>query len=246
MAKEEEQEIEAEDENKPDETILEEKPPRDPDEMVFAEQAIHHYADQVMTQFRDSIESAMSAVSGFLSSQVDTNPQLDASFQQAMATSFMDHLLEQCGGADTPIGIAMYEQIERHINALLSTEGEASDLVTDLGGYAIDATYQVEDNLESVLSGDWDNLRDLAYEGATDFIPVLHALGMPEANSSQHEMSEPMIADAQAVLDALPKKTEETIDQSQLAMVEEEQEKMDEQQEEDLTLDEEEKEAQVI
>ena len=37
-----------------------------------------------------------------------------------------------------------------------------------------DCSWYLRDNLESVLSNQWDELRDLAYEGSTDFIPALH------------------------------------------------------------------------
>ena len=51
MAEDEDKKTE-EEEGPPPEAILETEKQRDPDEAVFAEQAIHSYADQVLDQFR--------------------------------------------------------------------------------------------------------------------------------------------------------------------------------------------------
>ena len=63
MAENEDKQLEDED-GPPPEAILETEQQRDPDEAVFAEQAIHHYADQVLDQFRQSVETALERVHG--------------------------------------------------------------------------------------------------------------------------------------------------------------------------------------
>jgi hypothetical protein len=59
-----------------------------------------------------------------------------------------------------------------------------------------------------VLAGQWDQLRDLAYEGSTEFIPVIHHFGLPTADFKPAEMSSQLTSVAQAYAAAVPKKQE--------------------------------------
>ena len=68
MAEEEKKPGEGDDQP-PSETVLEKQ--RDPDEAVFAEQAIHEYATWILDQFRESALGAIDAVTSWMASQSD-------------------------------------------------------------------------------------------------------------------------------------------------------------------------------
>ena len=89
----------------------------------------------------------------------------------------------------------------------------------------------MRDNLQGILSNEWDQLRDLAYEGSQDFIPALHAFGMPAADWSAKDMQSAMTSIAEKLRDSQPKTQEEAAEkdpkqeeeeQNQLMMEEEE------------------------
>ena len=81
-----------------------------------------------------------------------------------------------------------------------------------LSSRARDFTWYLRDNLQSVLSNEWDQLRDLAYEGSTDFIQALHAFGMPRPDWSAVDMSSTMIAIAEQIEKGTPKTEEEAVE----------------------------------
>src|SRR4051812_46947393 len=95
-----------EEDNKPNETILE-KEERDPDEAVFAEQAIHHYAGDVLEAFRDQAEMAMSQLESFVMSQTEKDSMNERFFLEGMGQVFMDQIMGVFGGKDSPIATAV-------------------------------------------------------------------------------------------------------------------------------------------
>ena len=249
MAKEKDEEkkqLDEEDDNKPNETILEKKEQRDPDEMVFAEQAIHHYATDVLDMFQDQVDMAMSQVESFISSQTDNQAFNEIGFLEQMGGNFLEQAMTLFGGRDTPIAQAVFPMIDGAIDQS-SREGQAQTFVHDIGVSLRDAAWYLRDNLQSVLSNQWDELRDLAYEGSTDFIPALHGYGLPQVDFDSKQLSDPLIEEAQKYLDALPKEKEEKIEQEQLAQFEEEEKKVEEDPAvQDLVMEEEEKKEAMI
>ena len=95
----------------------------------------------------------------------------------------------------------MYDELEGLVDWAAREEQETSFFVEALSHAARDFTWYLRDNLQSVLTNEWDQLRDLAYEGSTDFIPALHAFGLPKAEWSPSDMHGTMIAIAEKVRD---------------------------------------------
>jgi hypothetical protein len=236
--------LEEDEDNKPNETILE-KEERDPDEAVFAEQAIHHYAETVLAQFRDQAEMAMSQLESFITSQNDKEAFNERNFLDGMGQVFLDQVMNLFGGRDSPIAQAIFPMVDGGIDFSVR-ESQAQPFCHDMAALLRDVTWYVRDNLQMVLSNQWDELRDLAYEGATDFIPALHAYGLPEIDFDSRALSQPMMDMAQAHLDLRPKMKEEKVEQDQMAQFEEEEKKVEEQQQINPALEEEKKEEVAI
>jgi len=211
MAENEEKKAEGE-EGPPPEAILETEKQRDPDEAVFAEQAIHSYAAQVLDQFRQSVDTALSAFTAWVESQNAAEVFDNAGFNAQIGDVFLQQMMSACGGKDTPIGTSMYDDLEGKVDEAAREEKDTSFFVEALARAARDYTWFLRDNLQAVLSNEWDQLRDLAYEGSTDFIPALHAFGMPKAEWSPSDMNGTMVAIAEKVRDGAPKTKEEAVE----------------------------------
>ncbi len=222
MAVDQDKQLEEEDQPPP-EAILETKEQRDPDEAVFAEQAIHHYATDVLDRFRENLESALSAFSSWVESQGDHETFDNAGFNAQIGEAFLQQMMSACGGKDTPIGAAMFEQLDGLVDEAVSQEEETSFFVSMLSSGARDFTWYLRDNLQSVLSNEWDQLRDLAYEGSTDFIQALHAFGMPKPDWSPEQMTSTMVALAEQLREATPKTQEEAVEKDPKQAEEEQQ-----------------------
>jgi len=211
MAENEETKLEEED-GPPPEAILDTEQQRDPDEAVFAEQAIHHYANQVLDQFRQSVETALSAFTAWVQSQNAGEVFDNAGFNTQIGDAFLHQMMSACGGQDTAIGAAMFDQLDGLIDEAVREEDETSYFVEALSRGARDFTWYLRDNLQSVLGNEWDQLRDLAYEGSTDFIPALHAFGMPQAEWSPMDMQSTMVTIAEKLREGAPKTQEEAVE----------------------------------
>ena len=233
MAVDQDKQLEEEDQPPP-ETVLETKEQRDPDEAVLAEQAIHHYAHDVLDRFRESLENALGAFTAWVSSQNDSKTFDNPGFNTQIGEAFLEQMLAAFGGKDSPIGAAMFEQLDSLVDEAVAQEQETSFFVEALSSAARDFTWYLRDNLQSVLSNEWDQLRDLAYEGNTDFIQALHAFGMPKPDWSPTEMSSTMVAVAENLRQATPKSAEEAVEKDP---------KQEEEEQQQLLLDEEEKKA---
>jgi hypothetical protein len=196
----------------PPEAILDTEKQRDPDEAVFAEQAIHHYASQVLDQFRQSVETALSAFTAWVESQNDAEVLNNQGFNAQIGDVFLQQMMSACGGKDTPIGASMYDELSSLVDWAAREEHETSFFVESLSRSARDYTWYLRDNLQGVLTNEWDQIRDLAYEGSTDFIPALHAFGLPKAEWSPADMNGTMIAIAEKVRDGAPKTQEEAVE----------------------------------
>jgi hypothetical protein len=211
MAENEEKELEDQ-EGPPPEAILETEKQRDPDEAVFAEQAIHHYAAQALDQFRQGVEQALSAFTAWVESQNDPETFDNAGINAQIGSAFLEQMMSACGGKDTPIGAAMFGQLDSLIDEAAREEEQTSFFVEALASGARDFTWYLRDNLQSVLSNEWDQLRDLAYEGSTDFIAALHAFGMPRQDWSPTDMQSTLVAIADKLREGKPKTQEEAVE----------------------------------
>ena len=237
MAENDDKKLEEGAEGPPPESILETEKQRDPDEAVLAEQAIHHYAADVLEQFRQSVETALSAFTSWVESQNDPKVFDNGGFNTQIGNVFLEQMMSACGGKETPIGASMYDSLEGLIDEAVREEPETSYFVEALSRGARDFTWYLRDNLQGILTNEWDQLRDLAYEGSTDFIAALHAFGMPQAEWSPTAMQGTMVAIAEQLRDSTPKTQEEAVNKDP------EQDKQEEQQ---LLADEEEKNQQAV
>ena len=205
---EDEKKPEGSEDDAPSETMLAEQ--RDPDEAVLAEEAIHSYANEVLEQFRQQVELAMSNVTAWCDGHM---AELDAgSVGAQLGEAFMSQMMSACGGMDSPIGEALYEQLDGEIDAIVRDEEEAGRVVEGLSMAARDFDWYLRDNLQSVLAHQWDQLRDLAYEGSTDFIAALHAFGLPERDFSAAGLESGLIAVGETVLEQQPKTADEAVE----------------------------------
>ena len=206
----------------PPETILETDQQRDPEEATLAEQAIHHYVNDVLDRFRENVENGLASFAAWADSQPDKQAIDNEGFNTQIGDVFLQQMLSACGGMETPIGAAMFEQLDSFIDMSARQEKETSFFVNELSRGARDFTWYLRDNLQSVLGHEWDQLRDLAYEGSQDFIPAIHAFGLPKADWSASDMSSPMIAIGDKVVANKPKTEEEAVDKDPKAEKEEE------------------------
>lgn len=211
MAENEEKELENE-EGPPPEAILTGEKQRDPDEAVFAEQAIHHYAAEALEQFRQSVETALSGFNAWVESQNAAETFDNAGVNAQLGSAFLQQMMSACGGQDTPIGAAMFEQLDGLVDEAAREEEQTSYFVEALARGARDFTWYLRDNLQGVLSNEWDQLRDLAYEGSTDFVAALHAFGMPRQEWSPADMQSTMVAIAEKLREGTPKTAEEAVE----------------------------------
>lgn len=193
----------------PSETLLETEQ-RDPDEAVLAEQAIHSYSAEALDQFRQQVETALGNVTAWVDSQ---GGKLDAgAIGPQLGDAFLKQMVSAGGGMQAPIGAAMHDQLDSEIDSLVRDEQEAGRIVDGMATAARDFTWYLRDNLQSVLSHEWDQLRDLAYEGSTDFIAALHACGMPKMDFDGAGLESGLIAVGETKLGQQPKTEDEAIE----------------------------------
>lgn len=212
MAEEEKKPGEGEDQP-PSETVLEKQ--RDPDEAVFAEQAIHEYATWILDQFRESALGAIDGLSSWIASQADPSVFDNNALFAQLNDAFMGASLDAFGGAGTPIATAMQPILSGAVDQAERQEKQASYFVTEMQRAMRDATWYLRDNLQGILANQWDQIRDLAYEGSTEFIPVLHQLGLPALNFDAAGFTAKLSATADAYRQTVPQKKEQVEEQAQ-------------------------------
>lgn len=212
MAQDEEKKTEGE--APPPETILETEKQRDPDEAVFAEQAIHAYANQALDQFRESVQNALDGFAAWLESNEDPKVFDNPGFNAQIGSTFLQEMVQACGGKDTPIGAKLFGELDGLVDMAARQEHEASFFVNELSRAARDFTWYLRDNLAAILSNQWDQLRDLAYQGSTDFIPALHAFGLPRMDWSGAGMKSTLTALADKIKEGTPKTQEEAVEKN--------------------------------
>jgi hypothetical protein len=228
MANEEEKKP-GEDQQPPPEMILEQQ--RDPEEATFAEQSIHEYATWVLDGFRENFEMALDAYTGWATSQADPTLLNDSGHFGSLADGFMQCIANLCGGFDTPVGRCIAELVGDTVKLAVRQEYELSLFVPQLAIATREASWSLRDNLPAILSGQWDQLLDLAYEGSTAFIPAIHQLGLPVAEFSPNDVTQQLQQRSQAYVATVPKKQEEVVQQEGAQGSDETKELAEEQQE---------------
>jgi hypothetical protein len=209
----------------PPETILAEKQ-RDPDEAAFAEQAIQEYAAECLEQFRLSVETALDGFNAWISSQNTEQAFDNQGFFAQLGDAFVNQLLSACGGLDTPIGQALNDQIGGAMDQAMRDEAEISYFIVEMSRGARDFAWYLRDNLQTVLANQWDQLRDLAYEGSTDFIPAIHAFGLPSMSWNPADMQSALQSMAERFRESQPKTQEEAVDKDKPKEEEQQQEEL--------------------
>src|SRR4051812_44793121 len=101
-----------EDEENPNKEVFLEKEERDPDEAVFAEQAILHYASDVLDVFQDQVSSAMSQVESFVTAQTQKEELDGGFFLESLGDTFLDQIMSVFGGADSPIAQSVFPMLD--------------------------------------------------------------------------------------------------------------------------------------
>jgi hypothetical protein len=182
---------------------------RDPEEAAFAEQAIHEYASWVLDTFRENVQTALDSFLAWTQSQTDPKQLDNAAHFDQIGQAFMQYMGKLTGGLDKPIGKEIGAQIGGMMDQAVRDEKESTYFIGELSRAARDVSWFLRDNLQGCLSGQWDQLLDLAYEGSTDFIPVLHQFGMPIADWNPQELQGKLQEVSTQYLSQLPKKQEE-------------------------------------
>jgi hypothetical protein len=214
MADEEKKQPGADGEDQPPtETQLEQQ--RNPDEAAFAEQAIHEYTVWILDQFRESAMDAIDALSGWVASQADPTAFDNQGLFAQLNKTFTGAALHAFGGADSPIAQAMLPILSDTVDQAERQETEASLFINEMTRAMRDATWYLRDNLQGILANHWDQLLDLAYEGSTDFIPVLHRLGLPSLDFNAASFTHKLKATAEQFSQSVPKKQEEVEQQAE-------------------------------
>ena len=197
------------DQNNANEEAMLQTQERDPDEAAFAEQAIHEYATWVLSTFRENVETALDQFTAWVQSQADVQQLDNAAHFDQISQAFMDQMGQLTGGLDSPIGKEIASQLQGTVDMAIRNEKESGNFINELARSARDVSWFLRDNLQGVLSGQWDQLLDLAYEGSTDFIPVLHQFGMPVADWNPADLTQKLQDTSTTYLASVPKKQEE-------------------------------------
>ncbi len=180
----------------------------DPDQAVFAEQAIHSYATWALDQFRESLTSTLDNFGNWVMSQGDAEMFDNGAFFESVGQVALGQIMELFGGSATPIGQAVYRMVGGSLDQAVRQEAEASLFVAELSRTARDACWYLRDNLSGILANQWDQLRDLAYEGSSEFIPVLHQLGLPLAELDTATLQSSMVGEAERYRASVPREQE--------------------------------------
>lgn len=221
MKKEDEKKAPAEgDEGAPPvaETILERS--SDPDQAVIAEQAIRSYAAERLSDWYGEMESAVNALESWIQSQGDDAKQVfaDRGFFDSIGDGYVAQLMELGGGKGSPISDAIANETDNTISWAQHAESDLGQFINYMRRGLRDACWFVRDALPSLLSNQWPHLLDLAYGGSTDFIPALHALGMPSINFKASHFADKLIHHASSYRKAIePMKDQVARDATQSA-----------------------------
>lgn len=185
------------------ETILA-KPTKDAGEAANAEHSIRGYLTERLAEWNEQMQDAIDTLDTWIASQTQ---EAQAGFDQrgyfdALGDRFLGELYDVAGGRGTPIMDALAGEANNTVSFAQHSEFEAHYFLVQLQRSVRDACWYVRDAAPSVLSNQWPELLDLAYQGSTEFVPALHALGLPLRNFKPAELSGRLVEHAQAWRDA--------------------------------------------
>ena len=198
----------------PSETILAGEQ-RDPDEAVFAEQAIHHYVNWVLDPFREQVISTIEGFAGWVASQADSQLFDNGAFLESTGRVYLDQMTQLLGGPKSPIAAYVMSDLSGVVDMGVRDEIQASVFINELARGARDACWTIRDNLQSILSNEWDQIRDLAYEGSHEFVPLLHKLGLPPAEPKTEQLTSSLQSGAESFRRSIPQKKEQAEEKSE-------------------------------
>ena len=198
----------------PAEAILAERQ-RDPDEAVFAEQAIRSFVATRLGEWYEQVESSIDSLEAWLSAHDEATRATFAQrgFFDALGDRYIGDLFALAGGRGHPIMDALAGETYSTVSWAGSAEADVSGFLNHMRRGVRDACWFVRDSLPSLVSQDWPELLDLAYEGSTDFIPRLHALGLPPFNFKPAAFADGLIAYSDAYQKALAPMKEQAADE---------------------------------
>ena len=188
---------------------------KEPDQTVVAEDAIRHFAAERLSDFYAQIEGAIDSLESWITTQGEDAKSVFAErgFFDTIGDRYISQLLGVAGGRGTPIMDALATETDNTVSWAQHAESDMGQFLNYMRRGARDACWYVRDALPSILSNQWPQLLDLAYEGTTDFIPALHAMGMPGLSFKPTEFSDSLIAHADAYRKTIQPKKEQAIDQ---------------------------------
>ena len=211
---EEKKQGETEDQPPVAETILASNT-RQPDETVVAEDAIRGFTTQRMSDFYAQVEGAIDTLESWIMTQGEDAKAVFAQrgFYDSIGDRFISQLLDVAGGKGTPIMDALARETDNTVSWAMHAESDMGQFINYMRRGARDACWYVRDALPSIVASQWPQLLDLAYEGATDFIPAMHAMGLPGLSFKPAEFSDKLVAHADAYRKAIEPKKEKAVDQ---------------------------------
>lgn len=187
----------------PSETVLD-VDDKDPSAAAGAEHAIRGYLTERLAEWNEQMQDAIDSLDSWIASQTE---EAQAGFDQrgyfdSLGDQFLGELYGVAGGRGTPIMDALAGEASNTVSFAQHAEFEAHYFLVQLQRSVRDACWYVRDAAPSVLSNQWPELLDLAYQGSTEFVPALHALGLPLRSFNPADLSARLIAHAQAWRDA--------------------------------------------
>ena len=216
MAQEEEGKRPGEDEETPPSEVFL-APTWDPTAAAFAEQTIHEYATWVLDPLRETLADAFESFSDWTLSQADHASFNQGGFLDQIGRVYLDQMMALFGGSSSPVGRSLFSMLDGAVDQTVRQEVEVGPALVELSRAARDACSYLRDNFPAILSHQWDELCDLAYQGSTDFIPVVHQLGLPSAEVNGTEITNRSIAQAEAYRSSRPRAQEEALTDTQRA-----------------------------
>jgi hypothetical protein len=207
MAKTEEEDKKPGEGGPPNEAIFG-KQERDPDEAVFAEQAILAYAHWVLEQVGPQLEGAMETAANWFLSQPEAQLLDNMALLESEGKVVLSQMSDWFGGDRSPVAQLLIPELASRVD-FASRDGQAQSFFAEMKSALRDSCWYLRDNLQQVLNAKWDELRDLAYEGNREFIPVIHKLGLPKPDLDVQGFADKMIKEGEAFKKTVPQQKEE-------------------------------------
>lgn len=187
---------------------------RDPDEAVVAEDAIRGFMARRLAEWHEQMDAAIDALEAWVQTQDEAARAVfsERGYFDALGDRFEGQLYDVAGGKGTPLMDYVVAEMHGTISFAQHAESDLSGFIYHLRRGVRDATWTLRDNVSAVLSNEWPQLLDLAYEGSFDFIPMLHALGLPTMAFKPQEFGDNLVAHADAYRKAVQPAKQEAVE----------------------------------